>query len=189
MPTFESRNRHRRITAALGALGVLALVVACAPETEPDPEPTGFATEEEALEAARETYEGYVEATNGVDLADLETAEPVYGWLTEDALTSARKAYSEAHAEGTTRSGASTVLLFELGSTDLAKPTIAAFGCLDVSKVDVLDANGKSIVSTDRLEVQPVLVELVASDSTPTGLVISNTTGREGEPTCDPSSS
>ncbi|MGO1849571.1 hypothetical protein [Microbacterium sp.] len=185
MPTFESRNRHRRIAAALGALGVLALVVACAPETEPDPEPTGFATEEEALEAARETFESYVEATNAVDFSDLDTAEQAYEWLTKDALASAKQAYTESHAERTTRSGDSKITLVELREATLEPIELTVDACVDVSEVDVVDQNGESIVSADRAPIQAMQVQFVSSASTSTGLAISTTSGREGDPPCD----
>lgn len=185
MPTFESRNRHRRITAALGALGALALVVACTPETKPAPEPTGFATEEEALEAARETFESYVEATNAVDFSDPESAEPVYAWLTGDALASERESVTTSHAEERERSGMAVVTLTEPAEMDLDVPTVTLNSCVDVSDVEIHDASGESVVSEDRLPVQPVVVVLVSSDTTPTQLAIQTLDGREGDPKCD----
>lgn len=185
MPTFESRNRHRRITAALGALGALALVVACAPETEPDPEPTGFATEEEALEAARETYEGYVEATNGVDSQDPTTFEAVYDWLTDDELTEARQVFSEAHADGISRTGNSVSTLAELQQIDLDENHFTLDVCLDVSDVRVFDDEGNSLVDPERSDVQAIRVSLVGSQSTRTGLAIALSNGREDGPSCD----
>ncbi|MGO1630315.1 hypothetical protein [Microbacterium sp. JB110] len=183
MPTFESRNRHRRITAALGALGALALVVACAPE--PDPEPTGFATEEEALEAARETYEGYVEATNQLDFSAPATAEPVYEWLTGQALADERKVFTEAHADKLSRAGASSVTLVELATEDIAGSEFAVNACVDVSNVQVFDESGEVLSFEDRPDVQPVLVAVVISESSSSGLLISSMEGREGNPTCD----
>lgn len=184
MPTFESRNRHRRITAALGALGVLALVVACAPETEPDPEPTGFATEEEALEAARETFESYVEATNAVDFSDPESAEPVYAWLTGDALADERQVFATAHAEGQSRSGEANVMLVALADTGVEPIVVELAACVDVSSVVMLDASGNSVVDDARNDIQAVQVKLVNSTATPTSLAIDSLSGREGAPEC-----
>lgn len=177
---------RRAIAAVLVTLTAAGLAAGCAPEAEPEPDPTGFASEEEALEAARATYEGYIEATNQVDTSDLESAEDVYKWLTGDALSDARTTYSEAHADATSRTGDSVVTLVEINEVDLERSEVSADACLDVSDVDVLDVDGESIVTDDRAPVQAIRVELVASDTTSTRLAISYTTGRDEGPKCDP---
>ncbi len=177
------RHGRRRGAAIIAAAGLRALAAGGAPE--PEPEPTGFASEEEALEAARATYEGYIEATNNVDTSDLETAEEVFGWLTGEALTDARATYSEAHADATSRQGDSVVTLVQLHEVDLTKSKVSADACLDVSQVDVLDSEGESMVTADRDPIQAIRVDLVHSDDTTTNLAISYTTGRDEGPECE----
>lgn len=186
MPTFSNPSRPHRLAAFAGVLTALALIVAGCEEStpEPTPEPTGFTSEEEALEAARATFEAYVRATNRVDFADLSTAEPVYTWLTDEALSSAKKAYSESHANSSSRTGNSVVLLSELRSYDLDDGTVSLDACVDVSEVKVLDTSGDSLVNADRAPVQAVRASLVVNDETSTGFVIDSTSGREDGPSC-----
>lgn len=185
MPLFPTRPRHRLLAVATGTLGLLASAAACAPEPTPDPEPTGFTSEKEALEAARETFEGYVEATNKLDFSKPETAEPVYSWLVDDALDSERDSITTAHAEEHRRSGAARITMIDLAEADLRVSSVSLNACLDVSGVEVLDKQGTSLVSSDRVPVQSLLVALVASNTTETKLAIQSVAGREGEPECD----
>lgn len=185
MPLPGMRRRTRALAAAaIVAAGLLA-AAGCTPEPEPDPEPTGFVSEEEALEAARATYEGYIEATNEVDLSDMATAEPVYEWLIGDALSDARQVYSEAHAAKTTRSGESKVVEVELDEIDLAATALSVDVCLDVSAVVIYDEDGESTVDSSRSDVQSIRASLAASDTTVTGLAITDTDGREDGLECE----
>lgn len=150
-------------------VGVLLLTAAlgsgCAPSPEPTPTPTpAFASEEEAFAAAEETYRAYASATNATDLGDPRTFEPVYGWLRAEAERSARKNYSELHANEITRSGTSTFDSFEPISFENESVTAAL--CLDVSAVELFDATGQSIVPSDRPPRQAIEVTFVPADTT-----------------------
>lgn len=155
------RHSRRRGAAIVAAVGILALAAGCAPE--PEPEPTGFASEVEALEAARETYEGYVEATNNVDFSDPETAEPVYDWLTGDALDEERESITNASADNLSRQGQSELTLFELQTPADLDGTLSADVCLDVSGVEVLNSSGKSLVDPARSAIQTIEISLESS--------------------------
>ncbi|WP_158685269.1 hypothetical protein [Microbacterium halophytorum] len=126
----------------------------------------------------------YIEATNAVNFGDPSTAEPVFDWLTGQALADEREAFSNAHAERASRSGESTVTLFELAQSGDASEAIEAYVCLDVSGVEILNESGDSVVAPDRPNVQSVAVTLVESSRTPTGLTVSNMTGRDQGPSC-----
>jgi hypothetical protein len=155
------------LSAGLLALGMFA---ACTPEPEPTPTKTAlFTSDEEAFAAAEETYRAYTDAVNSTDLSDAHTIEPVYEMLTDPAESASRKNYSMYSAEKIRRTGNSkfdtfTPVSFENG-------LITARLCIDVSDVELLNSEGESVVPVDRLDRQPIEIELVAGSS-PTGLVI-----------------
>lgn len=176
-------SRRRRVRTLLVAAVLAAALTACTPEPEPTPTPTGFASEEEAFRAAEETYRAYVDALNEVDLADPATFEPMLSWTAGSFTESERKIFSEYHAEGVTVSGLSHVSLAELVSWDATARSVSLAGCVNVSEVQVVDAQGNSLVAADRPDIQSTLVKLELSP-TPTLLAISSIEGREGEPEC-----
>lgn len=168
----------RAPTAIAAILATLVSLAACSPAPDATPSPTAtplFATEKEAFAAAEATYRAYTDASNATVLTDSDTFEAVFTWLRGDALTSARKNYSEYHAGGVTRVGDSTFDHFAPGSYDAEARTVVVTLCIDVSAVDVLDTEGHSVVPDDRPARRPLKVELASAD-TPTGLAIFSST-------------
>ncbi|WP_309129058.1 hypothetical protein [Microbacterium sp.] len=168
--TFSARTGSA-LTAGMLALGVLA---GCTPAPQPEPTETAlFASEEEAFAAAEETYRAYTDAVNGTDLSDPRSIEPVYALLTDPAEAASRENYSLYKAESVTRTGTTTFDTFTPVSYE--GELVITRVCLDVSEVDLLNADGVSIVSPDREARQPIELEMVPGDS-PTGLVIRSNT-------------
>ena len=165
----------QRLSRTLGVLMLAALVSGCAadPSVEPTPTPT-FANEDEAFAAAEATYRAYVDALNQVDLADPATFEEVYAWTTGEANASAREYLSQLHSEEVKLLGSSRVarIWSELGD----QPTIVSV-CLDVSEVELLDVNGRSIVDANRPNEQSFKVKLQSSRYAAHGLLISEFEG------------
>ena len=180
------RQRRGRSAGVLaGALLVLVLASGCTPTPVPTPTPTGFASEEEAFRAAEETYRAYVDALNQVDLADPATFEPVFAWTAGDLNASDRSGLSEYHANKVTVSGESVVVRIEPIAPMTTDETVVIATCLDVSAVDVRDANGLSVVDADRIPIQSLRVTLVEDRSSPTHLLVTQIEGREGDPKCE----
>jgi hypothetical protein len=170
-----------RPSFAVLILGLALAVAGCAAAPEPEPTPTGFASEEEAFAAAEETYRAYVEAANRTDLSDPRTFEPLYELTTDGALAAAREEFTMMHAEGYTRKGESAVTLVSQRKADLEAAEVELDVCIDNSDVDVLDSGGTSVVSQERLDIQPMLIVVDISDAKP---LISSATARTGEPAC-----
>jgi ABC-type transport system substrate-binding protein len=173
-------------TTLLAVAGIaLALVLAgCRPEPAVEPTPT-FSSETEAFAAAEATYREYVKALNAVDLSDPETFDPAYTWTAGEANAGLRELFSQMHADGWVVAGESVVVLVApLDITDL-EGDVALAACLDVSGVTVVDDAGQSVVEADRRDVQSLTVTMVLSKSSPTKLLVSSISGREGEPSCD----
>ncbi|WP_121058206.1 hypothetical protein [Microbacterium telephonicum] len=170
--------RPRIVVAALVATLALA---GCTPSPEPTPSPTGFASEEEAFAAAEATYRAYVDALNQVDTRNPETFEPVYSWLAGEALAASKKTFSAMHADDWQVAGVSVLASARPVTHDNSGVIMAV--CLDVSQVEVTDASGASVVSPERVDVQPLLIALSPADSA-TGLVVSSSE-TDGDRACD----
>lgn len=175
-----------RLVSTIIALAVVAgLTSGCVPEPTSSPSPTGFATEEEAFAAAEATYRAYVDALNQVDLSDPETFEAVYAWTTGELNATDRKGLTAYHAEGAKVSGTTTPTLVELSSFEVPMDSVSLATCIDVSTVDVVNADGISLVDPDRTDVQSLIVTLIHNADSKTGLVIESIGPREGGPSCD----
>ncbi|MGL4255352.1 MAG: hypothetical protein ACRCSL_03395 [Microbacterium sp.] len=177
---MTSRTTH---LTAVGMALALALT-GCGPGPDIDPTPT-FSSEAEAFAAAKATYRAYVDALNEVDLSDPETFDAAYAWTAGEANAGLRELFSQMHADGWVVEGESVLLLVAPldGKDTEADATLAA--CLDVSDVTVVDENGRSVVEPDRRDIQSLTVTIVRSESSPTKLLVSSISGREGEPSCD----
>lgn len=174
------------MAAALGALLVLALAGCTPPEpTEPTPTPTSaFASEEEAFAAAEETYRAYVDALNQVDLSDPETFEPLYGWTVGELNASDRKQFSDWHAQGLTKSGHATVTAVAGDRFDPSSGEVAIQACYDVTDVDILNAEGESLVSSERPDEQTLSIALTPAAGPRTHLAIVSISASPNESMC-----
>jgi hypothetical protein len=173
-----------RIPAAL-ALSVALLLTAtgCHPAARsPTPTPA-FTSDAQAFAAAEKTYRAYVEALNKVDLSEPRTFEGVYRWTTGEARAGAEKTFTQMHADRWKVSGITSVQLVE---GLLAKPNYTSAQlavCLDVSRIDLLGPDGRSVVAPDRRDIQSMRVE-VARLATSGDWRIASITGRTGAPKC-----
>ncbi|WP_261393693.1 hypothetical protein [Microbacterium esteraromaticum] len=141
--------RLRAAATLTGAGLALAMLAGCSPQPEPTPTETPlFASEEEAFAAAEETYRAYVQAVNDSRLDDSSSFEPVFELLTGSALTAERETTSLYHAEQLSRTGDTTFDSFSPLETDGSR--VVANLCIDVSEVELLNAEGQSVVPADR---------------------------------------
>lgn len=175
------RTRPVAVLAGLAVAAVLMSGCRTDAPVEPDPEPTGFATEEEAFAAAEETYLAYIDASNQIDLADPASFEAVFDWTTGDANAADRKAFSQMHADGWHMEGVTRVPVIEPGAREGDAVTLLV--CQDVSDVDVSDSAGDSVVPEDHPDLHAMTIHLTPAGSA-TGWLIDRFTSREGEPLC-----
>ena len=61
---------------------------------------------------------------------------------------------------------------------------IVAYACEDISKVDILDAKGESVVSNSRLDRYPVEIGFVLSEEGGKRLIVSSDEEWSGEDFC-----
>jgi hypothetical protein len=148
---------------------MLLIASACTASATPTPAPTrsatvsGFASEEEAFQAAEDTYRAYIDALNRVDLADPATFEPVYALTTGDASAAVHQDFAQMHADGWVVKGTSvlqSIDVDERSSTD----RVYLLVCTDVRRVTLVDGSGDSQVSSDRADVHSLTIEMISND-------------------------
>ncbi len=184
MPRITVVTVRARIAAvALGAAVMLSLAGCTTPPPTPTPTPA-FASDEEAFAAAEATYRAYVDALNQVDLSDPETFEAVYDLTTGEANADDRKTLTAFHADGVSLTGASVITFLEPVNDAAGTDDVRLAVCLDVSTVDLLDEQGRSIVDPNRPDVQRTAVTLTPSANAPDGFVVVEIAGREDGPEC-----
>jgi hypothetical protein len=160
-PTSFSRSFAR----AAALTSALLLLAGCTPEPSPTPTPTpAFASEEEAFAAAEATYREYTDALNQVDPANPETFDATYIYTTGDFEASDRENFTNMHVEHHSIQGDALVSKFFGTSTDQFRQRIDGTICVDVSGVDVVDADGKSVVNPERPDVYAIEVRFKFSD-------------------------
>ncbi|MFE4725460.1 hypothetical protein [Microbacterium sp. NPDC056736] len=163
---------RNRALAVIGTAVLLALSGCTTPEPATPTPTAAFSSEEEAFAAAEETYRAYVDALNQVDLSDPETFEQLYSLTVADLNASDRKQFSEWHADGLTKTGDAVVSRVEGKSYEEESGRVEIDACYDVGAVDIKNAQGESLVSAERPDIQPLTVVLVSETGQPTGLSI-----------------
>lgn len=149
-------TRTRPVVALALSLVALGVLSGCAPQPEPTPTAV-FASEEEAFNAAEETYRAYNSAYDAIRYDDPETFEAINQYTGSKMQADDRKAISERRAEGVTRSGELVVVWFR--GQKFESGALSATACNDVSGIDVVDAKGVSLVSPNRDPMQAVRLE------------------------------
>ncbi|KHK97310.1 hypothetical protein LK09_10875 [Microbacterium mangrovi] len=178
--------RSRLAVGVLLGMLVVALAGCTGATPRPSPTPTPpFASADAAYKAAEATYRAYVAAGNRVNLQDPKTFPPVYHWLLDRALDHQRKELSAMAAKDLRMSSEDHVtFVAPIGGGDVRWGDVSLAVCIDVSKSDVRDAAGRSLVRSTRPNKQSLTVAFSRDASTSTGMKIASITGRKGKPTC-----
>lgn len=126
-----------------------------------------FASDEEALAAAEELYGRYLRIANKIgqggwkDTSGLEEVEK------DGALDDDRKNAAEFSSRGWVQTGSSSfdsTRLQQLRDGGAGHIGLVVYLCVDVSSVDVVDATGKSVVTSTRLDRQPLEIAMDDTD-------------------------
>jgi hypothetical protein len=154
-----------RIAPAL-ALTIAAALSLCACQQQhtpivPSPAPSAtpiFASDDEALAAAEEAYRAYQKVEDEVGHDGGVQLERFKSVAKADALESTEASFASFHESGLRSTGETQVASFSLQqyspNASGGEGAVSAYVCLDVSGVDVLDSNSKSVVSKTRPDRQ-----------------------------------
>lgn len=177
---------------ALAAALLLALSGCVPTGSHPSPSPSAsatpvFASDAEALAAAEKAYAAYESAVDkSLQTSSSSGLEAV---ATGKALVAARRSVESFRSEGRTQRGVS--LIRDVTPADLGPLVVAGragneaqiYACLDVSKVEVVDASGLEVSNPGRQAVFPVLVSLLWSVDK-RGLLVSEESVWDGRNFC-----
>ncbi len=157
--------------ATLTAIAALAIALTGCAQTPvermhlPHPTPTAaFASEEEALAAAVETYGRYVLVGDEVGRNGGEGAERMAEVVTGDFLDGAIEGFAKWVDKGWHQVGERTFRDVVLQQASVSRGEVVVYLCDDVSAIDVVDRLGVSVVSPDRPDTNHMQVEFGTVD-------------------------
>ena len=191
--SYFLRMQIRRPLATTLLVAVMVSGCASPPVTRPtaSPVPTTtpvFASEAEALEAAREAYAAYLEVSD--QILSEGGAEPgrIESVAVAEAAVGTERSANTFRSKGLRQVGRSQFDLESLQRFDqTAKqfpPAVVAYVCLDISNVDVLDGGGKSLVEAGRPPQIALVVEFASREQSNAGLVVASTAAWDGAGVC-----
>ena len=142
-------------------IALLALLSACVPTPAAAPTPTDaateaplFATDEEALAAAEEVYREYLRVLDQAFISG--KTDDLSSVASDEALESTTSAVESHVAANRTQVGVSSGRIVSLVVQDGS--SFQVYACLDVSTVQVFDANGESAQIPGRTTIYPMSV-------------------------------
>ena len=191
-----AREAHRHV-AMIASVVTLGLLAACTPDPDANgpvttpppvqaptisPPPATTSPEAEAAEDVEEAVVSYYARTDAL-LSDpqlpIDQAVEVAAGSELDAL---RRLVQQRRIDGRRQTGRAIVATLVVEELELApQATAKAQVCLDVASVDVIDADGASVVLPGRQDRSVIDLDLVEQDAT--GWVVEKTAS-EGAP-CD----
>jgi len=125
-----------------------------APTSASATEAPAFASEEEALAAAEEAYAAYQETEDAIFADGGKHPERIEDFATGEALEAALAGYENFRSGGLSASGHvafDAVELQRYSKTAEITNVVTLYACIDVSGVEVVNAEGKSVVPKDRV--------------------------------------
>jgi hypothetical protein len=157
---------RRLVALSAAALMTVAALGAC---TQPSPEPSrstaptvkhtpAFASDADALKAATDAYAAYLKMSDTIFSQGGINPERIGPFVSKAMETRESSGYREFEKRGWKSTGTSTfdnVKVQQIDSVD--RVPITLYLCLDVSGVDVVDADGQSVVSEERPDRSPVV--------------------------------
>jgi hypothetical protein len=156
-----------RIIALAAVALLLTGCVQAGPAAKP-PTPSStplFATEADALKAATEAYAAFSKTSDDVFHDGGANSERMKQVASGEQLNQEMKGYESIRSKGQHSTGYSSfdrVVLEQFSSSPLGQDVVTIYLCEDITSVDVLDANGISVVSSDRPNVVQYEVEFDA---------------------------
>ena len=160
-----------RFVTSAAALGFAALVLGGCVQQPPPVVPTStpsvapvFASDADALAAAKKAYTGYLAATDAVGNSGGVQPDRMAPFVTAEWLPRELRDYESLAKKGEKFRGRTSFTNFTLQSHDQSSTGIAqveAYVCVDVSKSTLLDAKGRDITPATRINLIPAVVDFV----------------------------
>ncbi|WP_411700093.1 hypothetical protein [Conyzicola sp.] len=186
------RTKRRSALVTLVLVAALA-ATGCAPEgpvADDTPTPTStplFASDEEALAAAKEAYAAYLAMTDQIFADGGKDPERLLDVATQQIFDAQVEGYKTAADNGWTGTGQTKLDSVSLQEYDANRVTAAVriYGCVDLSEVDVVDATGATVVSPSRPDRSPTEISFDVDGKTNARLIVSGERPWSGDNFCD----
>ena len=175
----------------LGALSLAGCAPAPAPQASETNGPTEapvFASDEEALAAATEAYAAYLAMSDQILAEGGADPERIRAFTTERLADIEMEGFANVRSSGFRSVGESQ--FSELALQDQGKPgkagrgMLSAYVCSDVSGVDVVDANGESVVKDVRPDFTPFVISFDLISKDPIKLLVAGADVWDGPGVC-----
>jgi hypothetical protein len=183
----------RFVTSAAGLVLVALVLGGCVrqpPPVVPTSTPTVapvFATDADALAAAKTAYTGYLAASDAVGADGGRNASILSTWVSKAWFPTEAKSYLDFSKTHNVASGTTTFtdFLFERQSlTRSGDATVVAYVCLDLERVRIKDASGAIVTPTGSQNHVPLEVTFVSKSHASVLLVIDRSTPWRGADFC-----
>lgn len=158
----------RRRMPVVSAVLLVAVALAGCSTPQPTPAVTKktapspmFASDAEALAAATKAYAAYLKVSDEISHDGGTNPERIKPYATGKALALAIKSTQQYAASGAHSAGDTVLRNSYLQGSGSDQRRAVIYTCEDVSGVDVVDANGVSLVEPDRPTLSAFMVSLV----------------------------
>lgn len=164
--------------AALVAVLVLAGCVPTEPPVTPEPDPQVtpvFASDEEALAAATEAYEKYLEVSDQIAADGGTSPERMNPLVTEDQYQRELEGFTDLVNSKRRIVGISaydSAAIQSWSMLDAKSAQVVIYACSDASSTRVLDDTGADVTPVDRQVRAPFELEFVSSSEDASSLVL-----------------
>ncbi|MCU1549519.1 MAG: hypothetical protein JWR36_79 [Glaciihabitans sp.] len=174
------------------AVSIALALTACVPSPHtvtPTPEATAtpvFASDAQALAAAKAAYEGYLAASNLVAHSGAKDTSPMRRWESARQYSKDSKSFEELIIRREHTSGNSTFSRFTLQRVETNSDgtvTVGIYVCLNIEKARVLDQHDRD-VTPHRPELLPLQLTFISGVMPPTSLLLDRSQVWPGNNSC-----
>jgi hypothetical protein len=175
----------RFVTSAAGVTLAALILSGCVqqpPSVIPNSTPTAapvFATDADALAAAKTAYVGYLAAADAVNARGGRDPSSLSRWVSPGWFPTEARSYRDFAKTHETVAGTTTFTDFTFVRQSLAvsgAAVVVAHVCLDIDKVKIKDASGATVVPAGARKRVPLQVSFVSKSRASTLLVVDRST-------------
>jgi hypothetical protein len=160
------------VTVAALAFALALTLAGCVPPSPvviPTADPTVapiFATDADALAAAKTAYEGYLAASDAIGNDGGANAQRIAPFVTSTWLPKELASFAQFKSTGNRFAGGTTFAKFTL-QRNAPNPAggahLTIYVCVDVSKSRLLNKFGKDITPASRTNISPIQIEMMSA--------------------------
>ena len=145
-----------------------------------------FASDDEVLAAARATYDGYLSTSDLIMSEGGAHPERLDEFVTQEVATIEKEGFNALATQGQLLQGHSSIesIVLQSYSPRSATDVVAAYVCVDVRDVDVVDQDGNSVVADTRSDQSTFQATFDLDATTATRLRVASNFAWSGEGVC-----